>query len=336
MMLSARFLGNVSIVLMVLWMITIGGAATCDEKGMEYNWGPESNGLQLGVRLDKGTFVPGESVSVHLALRNVGNAKTAIIRSATEMIYDAVVDYERGAGLRPTEWGARMLRGRETPWFALSHVDLDPNGIVEDTYRLNYMYPMDRLGRYTIRMSFLGDDTFSKKPAASPVVANPVMLTVTAAGTPEMEAWSPMSHGLQLGARVTYTPLDQGAIVLQVAVRNAGDKPAVIGQTKPELDYDLVVTDREGKPVLLTAKGVAMMAEKKTGTPRSRSAVNVPPDLAVMDTYRVNDFYDMTKPGTYSIQVSSMLPGGDARSKAAPFMLTVGPVSGVTIPRHKP
>jgi hypothetical protein len=95
-----------------------------------------------------------------------------------------------------------------------------------------------------------------------------------------------------------------------VVMNNQSKRAVAFSLTNPGLDWEMDVRDAEGKPVAETDLFRRMKENVKSGqiiTGRSMFGT-LPPNQKAQDVIEVQGFYDLSRPGEYSIQVQRVFP----------------------------
>jgi hypothetical protein len=109
------------------------------------------------------------------------------------------------------------------------------------------------------------------------------------------------------------TVKSRSEVMVNIEVTNiSGSATKLVGATPAVLGYAVDVRDSAGKPVPLTRRGTATVNQRfaagdRAGRrfigPGSVTDSTVPPGGVVKEELTVTDFFDLSRPGTYTIQV---------------------------------
>ncbi len=133
------------------------------------------------------------------------------------------------------------------------------------------------------------------------------------------------------------TVKSRSEVMVHVEVTNiSGSASKLVGATPAVLGYAVDVRDSAGKPVPLTRRGTATVNQRfaagdRDGRrfigPGSVTDSLVRPGGVVKEELTVTDFFDLSRPGTYTIQVQRpdfrSQPPGDRMLKSNIITLTV-------------
>lgn len=139
---------------------------------------------------------------------------------------------------------------------------------------------------------------------------------------PHADEWGPVSDGCRLSVRMSKTSYRLGdQIVGTVTITNGNERSIVfpVGHKSPALDFLLVLTSEQGKPVPLSKYGESLNefggVADITVSSNSSHAVTLP----------VSVCFQLTTPGVYSLQVAHQYEiqgtklGGKAISNTTKF-----------------
>lgn len=96
--------------------------------------------------------------------------------------------------------------------------------------------------------------------------------------------------------------------------------------------YTIKIADRQGRPASLTAKGRAFQKGKAVilesgrivrAFPGSGAQVSIVPGETVQDSVNIDEQFDLTQPGTYTIQLERVDPVTKVRVKSNAVTMTV-------------
>lgn len=136
------------------------------------------------------------------------------------------------------------------------------------------------------------------------------------------------SYGANIGAGISksdflYKPEEKIDIVL--AIHNSSAEPIPFSTTKVDNDYQVIVNDESGNPVPLTDYG-----KQRAINVHELSRVifkTLKTDEVFLDRFPLNEYYDMTKPGLYSISVTrDMQQAGNHDELMRGSHLELGPI----------
>lgn len=126
-------------------------------------------------------------------------------------------------------------------------------------------------------------------------------------------------------------------VVVSIEVTNiSGSATKLVGARSAVLEYAIDVRDSDGKPAPLTRRGAATVNHRfAAGDRAGRRFIGpggvtdsmVPPGGVVKEELTVSDFFDLSRPGTYTIQVQRpdfrSQPPGDRMLKSNVITLAV-------------
>jgi hypothetical protein len=114
-------------------------------------------------------------------------------------------------------------------------------------------------------------------------------------------------------------------VPLIVSTTNTGSKRLILqGDLKPELNYMLEVHDEKGGDVAFTKRGKSLLKHEGAEPIISSSGFfELQPGKSREERLILNQLFDLTQAGTYSIQLTSKDPDGNLRTKLNVVKITV-------------
>ena len=94
-------------------------------------------------------------------------------------------------------------------------------------------------------------------------------------------------------------------ILVELTTTNNLSHPLKLGKTNPGSEYQMDVRDEQGQPVAQTA--LYKNLQNPEFVFRSTTQILKPRESA-KEQFNIAEFFDFTKPGTYSVQVQRLVP----------------------------
>lgn len=122
---------------------------------------------------------------------------------------------------------------------------------------------------------------------------------------PDDKEWGAVKEGLRLAVRVDAPQAAAGdQIVCTVLLKNASKRPLLLVETYPERDFEIAVFDSKGSLVSLTAHGQKLLQAEVY----RQVSVRIKPGQVVERKIMLNQVFDLSTPGEYSISVRRNIP----------------------------
>jgi hypothetical protein len=125
--------------------------------------------------------------------------------------------------------------------------------------------------------------------------------------TDENIAWGEEANGLRLGISVNLVlhSAEERSIVLEIFVTNSSSNSVSLVESHVLAEYDFEVMSKDGKPVSMTREGDKVCRAARTlELSRTVKAVIDPGATHKVDwPVRLDEWFDLNEPGTYSVRV---------------------------------
>ena len=111
--------------------------------------------------------------------------------------------------------------------------------------------------------------------------------------------------GGQPGTKLTISlervpdPPGQDTVTLKATVKNVSKESVLINVWHPLEDYSLTVTDCKGTRVALSKRGEAFFSKDRIRSRTSNVTVTLEPGETRVDTWDIDDFFQLSRPGCY-------------------------------------
>ena len=127
-------------------------------------------------------------------------------------------------------------------------------------------------------------------------------------------AWAgPTGNALSLIITSPDAVIRESNLALQVTITNRTAQPIAIIKTSPGCDFSADVRDADGQKVPLTSAGAELSkCASRLATGRWIRVV-LKPGESTDDTYPVDLYYGLSRPGVYRVQLSRDLPSQPGR-----------------------
>jgi len=125
-------------------------------------------------------------------------------------------------------------------------------------------------------------------------------------------------------------PSRPGTIVLRIHLRNISPKPQMAEARDPQYLFAARILDASGKPVALTKKGQQLYSPPKQNDVLVESSIGphqLQPQEGMTFMWRVSDWFDVSKPGSYRIALKEEIGDPMVIVCSKPIAITVAPVT---------
>jgi hypothetical protein len=117
----------------------------------------------------------------------------------------------------------------------------------------------------------------------------------------------------------------ESSVGLGVTMTNTSSKNITLVKSNPGCDFSAEVRDAEGRTVELTAAGIELMRCKQRLLLGRWIEVTLKPGEFTEESYPVELYYELKRPGTYAVRLSREVPpsagGGVAKSNEVTMIL---------------
>jgi len=118
----------------------------------------------------------------------------------------------------------------------------------------------------------------------------------------------PTSEPLALAIAAAEAPIRESNLSLRVTMTNHSAQPMTLVKSNPGCDFTAVVKDANGRSVALTQAAVELSRCQQRLTMGRWIQVTLKPGESTDESYPVDLYYALPRPGTYSVQLTREVP----------------------------
>jgi len=118
----------------------------------------------------------------------------------------------------------------------------------------------------------------------------------------------PASEPLSLTITTPGAAIQDSSINLHVTMTNRSAQPMTLYKSNPGCDFTAEVRDANGRVIPLTETGWELSQCKENSTLGRRIRVTLRPGESTEDTYPIDLYYKLARPGRYTVQLKREVP----------------------------
>jgi len=118
----------------------------------------------------------------------------------------------------------------------------------------------------------------------------------------------PVGETLTLSIAAPEVPIRESNLSLEVTMTNRTAEPMTLFKTNPGCDFTAEVKDANGRAVELTQTGVELSRCQQRLIVGRRILVTLKPGESTDESYPIDLYYSLPRPGTYTVQLSREIP----------------------------